>query len=350
MSVISDSVIKRANWLELLFDLIFVYAISKATHILAHAHNGHLSADQYITFILVMIPIWWAWTGHTLFATRFDTEDTIQRILTLVQMLAVIFWATFINADFDPNYLGYLIFYVLIRVLLIFMYWRACSSNPDALPITKRLSIGFSIGLGVALLSLLFDPPTRYFALYAGIGIEILTPLLSRKVLKKTPVNSHHLPERYGLLTIILLGESVIIIATTLSEIHWTASSVGATITGFVMLISIWWLYFDLMENQLIGKPLGTGQRIIYGHLFIYLGLSLFAVSIGFSILPDLVFIQHVVLLIIGLGLLSVGFLLIFSIKALANKEYLFLYSVFVIAIVVSLGFSINTPTLAYQH
>jgi len=72
--------IKRANWLELLFDLIFVYAVSKATHILAHAHNGHIGFEQYGIFILVMIPIWWAWTGHTLFATRFDTEDTGQNI------------------------------------------------------------------------------------------------------------------------------------------------------------------------------------------------------------------------------------------------------------------------------
>ena len=85
--------IKRANWLELFFDLVFVFAIAKATHVLAHLHDGHVSLAQYGIFILIMIPVWWAWTGHTMFATRFDTEDTAQRLLTLAQMLAAVFLA-----------------------------------------------------------------------------------------------------------------------------------------------------------------------------------------------------------------------------------------------------------------
>ena len=82
----SENIIKKATWLDLLFDLIFVFAIAKATHILAHAHHGHLSINQYVIFVLVIVPIWWTWTGHTLFATRFDTHDTTQRVLTLAQM------------------------------------------------------------------------------------------------------------------------------------------------------------------------------------------------------------------------------------------------------------------------
>lgn len=69
-----NEIIKKANWLELLFDLIFVYAVSKAAHILAHLHEGHIGAGQYVTFILVMTLIWWTWTGHTLFATRFYAD------------------------------------------------------------------------------------------------------------------------------------------------------------------------------------------------------------------------------------------------------------------------------------
>ena len=324
-----DSVIKRANWLELLFDLIFVYAVSKATHILIHAHDGHLTLDQYFTFFLVLVPIWWTWTGHTLFATRFDTNDTTQRILTLTQMLAVVFWAAFINADFDPNYLGYLLFYVTIRILLILMYWRAANHNPAAIPIAKRLSIGFSLGLAIAMLSLLFDPPIRYLVLYFGIAIEIATPLLSRKILNTVSVNEHHLPERYGLLTIILLGESVIILASNLADIHWTLSSIGAAISGFLIISAVWWLYFDLMENNLLGKRLGTGQRIIYGHLFVYSGLSIIAVFIGFAINPSLTSVHHLILFSTGFVSLSIGFATTFSLKPMIKREYLLLYFIF---------------------
>ncbi len=328
----TDDIIKKANWLELLFDLIFVYAVSKATHILVHGE--HIGLDQYVTFVLVMIPIWWTWTGHTLFATRFDSEDTTQRILTLFTMLAVVFWTSFINADFDSYYHGYLLFYVLIRLTLVAMYWNATRGNSAAIPIAGRLASGFLIGLTVAALSLLFEPPYRYLVLYLGIGIEIITPLLCRRALKAMPVKSHHLPERYGLLTIILLGESVIILATNLSETPWSASVVVAAVVGFILIASLWWLYFDLVENHTLGKVLGAGQRIIYGHLFIYMGLSSIAVFIGYAITLKLAIVDNIFLCLFGLGMLFTGLLLAFGWQRIINRIHLRLYFILLSSIV----------------
>ena len=334
----NDEIIKKANWLELLFDLIFVYAVSKATHILAHLHEGHIGAGQYVTFVLVMIPIWWTWTGHTLFSTRFDTEDVTQRMLTLFTMLAVVFWTSFINADFDAYYHGYLLFYVIIRFTLVAMYWNATRRNPAAVPIAKRLGFGFSLGLAVALLSLLFESPYRYVVLYLGIGIEIITPLLSRRALKAIPVKSHHLPERYGLLTIILLGESVIMLAANLSKTPWSAPTVAAAVVGFILTASLWWLYFDLTEKHTIGKQLGAGQRIIYGHLFVYIGLSSLAVFIGYAITSELSVMDHLLLCLFGLGMLSIGFIVIFGWQKIARRIHLRLYFVLLTSMAVSMG------------
>ena len=313
--------IKRANWLELLFDLVFVYAVAKATHILAHAHDGHIEVTQYVIFILIMIPIWWTWTGHTLFSTRFDTEDTGQRILTLAQMLAVIFWTSFIDADFDSNFHGYLLFYVVIRLLLIMMYWRVSRINPTAIPVARCLSTGFLIGITVALCSLLFESPLRYIVLFAGIGIEISTPLLNRKILKNFPVKSHHLPERYGLLTIILLGESVIMIASKLNDVQWSVSTTSAAIAGFFIMVSLWWLYFDLVEEYIVGRELKTGQDIVYGHYFIYSGLSAIAVFIGFFIVPELTLASHLMLFLFGFVMLCTGLIIIFGLKNIVKRK-----------------------------
>ncbi|WP_419905624.1 low temperature requirement protein A [Kiloniella sp.] len=228
--------IKHANWMELFFDLVFVFAIAKATHVLSHLHEGHLDWSQLGIFVLIMIPIWWAWTGHTMFATRFDTEDTTQRFLTLVQMLAVVFFTSFISPDFDRNYHGFLFSYLAIRILLILMYARASSLMPEAIPISKHLGIGFSIGLTISFTSIFVDPPFRYLWLYSGILIEILTPFLCRKTLKLISVNSHHMPERFGLLTIILLGETVIAIATKLGDLTWILSTPFMAINGFIAI------------------------------------------------------------------------------------------------------------------
>ncbi len=336
----TDEIIKKANWLELLFDLIFVYAVSKATHILAYTHGGHIGIGQYATFVLVMIPIWWTWTGNTLFATRFDTEDVTQRILTLLTMLAVVFWTSFINSDFDQYYHGYLLFYVIIRLILVTMYWNVARRNPAAMPIAIRLGSGFLIGLTVASLSLLFEPPFRYGVLYLGIGIEIITPLLSRRALKATPVKSHHLPERYGLLTIILLGESVIMLAANLSKTPWSTPTVAAAVAGFILIASLWWLYFDLVENHTLGKELGAGQRIIYGHLFVYVGLSSIAVFIGYAITLEPGIVDHLLLCLFGLGTLFIGFLLIFGWQRIADRKHYRLYFVLLTSIVLSMGFT----------
>ncbi len=298
-----SGIVKRADWLELFFDLVFVFAVAKATHVLAHLHDGHFVWSQYGTFFLIMVPIWWAWTGHTMFATRFDTEDTTQRLLTLAQMLAAVFLAAFISPDFDSNYHGFLFSYIAIRLLLIVMYVRATRITPAAAQISKRLGFGFSLGLLVAFGSLLVEPPWRYAILYVGISIEIITPLLSRAALKAIPVNSHHMPERFGLLTIILFGESVVAIAVKLGELEWSILTPLAAIIGFVVMCSAWWLYFKTHEDQAIGKDLGTGQKILYGHLAIYCGLSIISTAIGFSISGELALSNHASMTGIGLVL-----------------------------------------------
>src|SRR5215510_11999061 len=76
---------RKVTWLELFFDLIFVAAVSQVASPLHHDYTWNGLARLTPLFLL----IWWAWTGHSVFATRFDTDDAVQRGLTLLQMFAV---------------------------------------------------------------------------------------------------------------------------------------------------------------------------------------------------------------------------------------------------------------------
>ena len=109
------AVVRRATWLELFYDLVFVAAIARAVHALGHVHDGHIAAEYYVKYVLIMVPLWWAWTGHTLFANRFDTDDSPQRLMTFAQMACAISLAVFIDPDFDPHYRGFLFSYVAFR-------------------------------------------------------------------------------------------------------------------------------------------------------------------------------------------------------------------------------------------
>ena len=81
---------RRATWLELFFDLIFVVAIGDVTHILNHTHEGHLDPLRFWQYVLTFIPLWWIWVSHTMYANRFDADDRKHRLATLFIMFLMV--------------------------------------------------------------------------------------------------------------------------------------------------------------------------------------------------------------------------------------------------------------------
>jgi len=279
---------RKATWLELFYDLVFVVAIAKAVHTLGYAHDGHIAVDLYGKYVLIMVPLWWAWTGHTLFSNRFDTDDTLQRLMTLAQMACAASMAFFISTDFEPNYRGFLLSYVALRGLLVLMYWRAAATSGNGAVLARYLAHAFTFGLLISLSSLFFDSPWNYVVMYAGIFVDILMPLVLRGHLARVPVQGHHLPERFGLLTIILLGESVASLVSTLAGVPLTTNAQITALAGFVWTAAIWWIYFENLEHRIYGRALGTGQTVIYLHLAIYIALGGIANTIRFAVDPAL--------------------------------------------------------------
>jgi low temperature requirement protein LtrA len=89
---------RRATWLELFFDLIFVVALHDAGEILSETHDGHIAPQQFLHFVLVFLPLWWIWAGHTIYANRFDTDSRQHRLSTLLIMFLLIVISAQISA------------------------------------------------------------------------------------------------------------------------------------------------------------------------------------------------------------------------------------------------------------
>jgi len=284
----NQHIVRRATWIELFFDLIFVVAIAKAAHVLVYVKDGQLDMVTYLKYMLIIIPVWWAWTGATLYSNRFATDSILQRMLTFVQMFFVIILAANINVDFDTYYQGFLLSYAAIRLLTVIMYIRTSVMNINARPISNFLALAFGIGILISLSSLLFDGVLRYTVLYAGIAFEMLMPVLAKERMQTTAVNTHHLPERFGLLAIILLGESVLSLSKSFEQLDWSLLALTMAASGFIMVCGLWWLYFDNIERRISGQTLGHGQAIIYSHLLIYAGLGGLAAMIQFAVIPEL--------------------------------------------------------------
>lgn len=280
---------KKVTWLELFYDLLFVAAVSKASHVLLHVESGTISFEYLSKFILIFVPIWWAWVGQSLFVNRFGQDSFSHRIFLILQLFFVLIMTASLSVDFDQYYIPFLIGYIGLRAMTAIQYLTVHKEEEANRKITARyLGSRFWIGLVISSLSIFFDSWIRYAVLYAGIAVDILLPLIGRQYLVKSPINTHHLLERFSLFTLILLGESVISILAVLQSSYWTWQSILFATLTFLLIIAMWWQYFDNVEKK-VDKTLETaGQTIIYGHLFIYISLCMIAASIQLLFLEQL--------------------------------------------------------------
>jgi low temperature requirement protein LtrA len=295
---------RKATWLELFYDLIYVVVIARLVHTLAHHAESHLTVGALLEFIVLFIPVWWAWTGHTLFANRFDPDDTPQRLLTLVQIFCLVLLASSIDGVFVGGAFYFAFYYALVRGLLVLMYWRVHRNAPHLRHVTKPFLVGFTVGVALWLISLAFSGVAQFALWGLALLVDFLTPLLARKILSEISVHRHHLPERLGLLTIILLGESVAGLVVGLDNEPWQWSAL-LTVTGaFVLMASIWWLYFETLETLIVNAELKAAQMAIYGHSAIYAGLAF--VASGMILCVKGVTPVEDTAILLGIGMISI--------------------------------------------
>ena len=268
---------RHASWLELFFDLVFVLAVAQIAKVLVNQSDF----DGFVKYLALFVPIWWTWVGFTFYADRFESDDTAYRVMMFTGMLTVAALSlTLANAFSISGDTTFIVCYILVRLVLIVLYIRSAYHIPLARELSAQFIVGFGIAVLLLLLSLLFAPPIRYVIWSVALLLELATPFLNLKATRVTPFDRSHIPERFGLFTIIVLGEAVIATATGASEVAWNFTSISAASIGFAMAAAIWWINFDFVEDTAIkSKSLAPRFIYLYGHFFIV--ASIVAIGIG---------------------------------------------------------------------
>jgi low temperature requirement protein LtrA len=268
---------RHASWLELFFDLVFVFAVAQTAQILSQHSDGY----GFLKYLVLFIPVWWSWIGFTFYADRFETEETIYRVLTFAAMLAVAAFSLTLEEAFSTSGdTPFIICYVLVRLVIIAMYLRAAYYVPLARALAAQFIIGLGIASALLLISLLFAPPARYVIWAIAAVLELATPFLNLKVTRTVPIDHSHIPERFGLFTIIVLGEAVVATTTGAARVEWNFVTIAAAAFGFAMAACIWWINFDFVEDSAIkSRALVPRFTYLYGHFFIV--SSIVAAGIG---------------------------------------------------------------------
>ncbi|MDZ8108295.1 MAG: low temperature requirement protein A [Nostoc sp. DedQUE12a] len=272
---------RRATWLELFYDLVFVVAVAQ----LAHNLKEDISLSGLFGFVVLFIPVWWSWIGTTFYANRFDSDDVGHRLLIAIQMLTAAAMAVNIHHGLGESSPGFALSYALGRAVLVIEYVRAGIHIPSARPLTTRYAIGFAIAALLWLISAFIPIPWRFALWTLGIIIDFATPLTARKFQLGLLPHASHLPERFGLFTIIVLGEAIIAVVNGVSEQKWNTLTVISAVFGLIIAFSWWWVYFD----NLGGKPIeiarthgkiGVVNLWLYTHLPLVIGIAAAGVGV----------------------------------------------------------------------
>lgn len=275
---------RAASPLELFFDLVFVVAVSIASSQLHHALSHADFVHGITSYAMVFFAIWWAWMNFTWFATSFDTDDWLYRVTTFVQMGGVLILAAGVPRAFDDgDFTVPVIGYVVMRVAMVAQWLRASRSAGPLRSATRRYAAGIA---GVQVLWVLFllipQGPAQLVAFIACALIEIAVPVFA-EYRHQTPWHPHHVTERYGLFTLIVLGESLIASANAiidaLDEVEALGPLIAISVLTLVVTASLWWIYFWPPHHRAI-TSFRRSLRYGYAHYFVIAAAAAFSAGI----------------------------------------------------------------------
>ena len=276
---------RAATQLELFFDLVIVVAIASVTAALHHAISEGHGSEALPRFLFLFTAIWWAWMNFTWFARAFDNDGPLYRLLTMVILVGALIFAggaehIFETLDMQWGLLGWCIMRVAMALL-----WLRASSNPQFRTTCRRYAAGILVAqVGWILVYLICEPGSAIFYIGAVLVflIEFAVPVHAERA-GVTPFHRHHIIERYGLLTIISMGEIMLAISIGFSMMygeHGLMRPGVIALGGAVVVLAIFWLYFT-EEEHLPSGNLSTAIVWGYVHVFIFGAIAVLGAGIA---------------------------------------------------------------------
>lgn len=281
---------RPATPLELLFDLCFVVAVAVLAASLHHGlAEGHITS-AVLGYAVLFVPLWWAWMSYTWYSTAFDNDDVLFRLLTLAQMAGVLVVASSIPSALAGNPVPFTLAYTAMRVPLVLQWIRAARQDAAHRRFATRYAVGIVVAQSIWLAALAVPSPARWAVWALAIVVDLLTPIWATRVAPGRVFHASHIAERYGLFTLIVLGETILAVAIGAGDvIDAGVLDIGTVIisgTALTVAFGIWWLYFDTLGRQALERHRRAAFIWGYGHALLYASIA--AIGAGVQAQLDL--------------------------------------------------------------
>ncbi len=239
----------RVTYLELFFDLVFVFAITQISHFLLH----HLTLAGAVQTAFLALAVWWVWVFTSWVTNWLDPDKTPVRLLLLGLMLAGLILSTSLTDAFGEKGLIFAVSYVFMQLgRSVFTLLAVKNHNAGHYRNFQRITSWFAVSAIFWIMGGIEDGWMRYAFWGAALLIEYLspicgfwTPFIGKSQSQDWDVEGGHMSERCALFIIIALGESILVTGATFAEIPWSGESITAFLAAFFGSVALWWIYFD---------------------------------------------------------------------------------------------------------
>lgn len=299
----TDDGLRHASWLELFLDLVFVVAVAELG-LLLHEERTLLALVEFAALFVI---VWWIWLSLSYFADVFDTDDPASVAMILASMFGVIFLSQTISGAFHGGSVAFALAVLLLRGYLTIAHVRARHLRHHV-GTDKRRFLEFWVGLevlvtGVWALSLFVPEPGRYGLWLASLVVSIagtITIYLNFKQI--IAPETSHCSERFGLFTILVLGETILAVAVGTAVGAFTVGALVVSALAFAIVVMVWWFYFyrydERVYERLLYVQTGHWKQLrprgiiyIYSHVLVHAGIVV--TGVGMAVALEAAFSQH---------------------------------------------------------
>ena len=326
--------LKRASWLELFYDLAFVALIAQLTYLAA---DHHTSVTDLLSIFVVGYLIFIAWWGTTAARNLQNSEETVDKLMVQLQMVGAFMMSLYMPDVFAGDMSRFFATFALVRVIQILMILRLYRTNPEGVPKTHNILQGIIIATILWFLVGFVATPYFYVAALCLIALDVYIPQTTGRGNRVRLLNVSHLQERLGLFLMLVIGESMLVVALTNTATSIDLARPLIVVSGMVVMISLWWVYFAYLERCAEGVRPRSLFVYLQSHAFLFGSIVLLAAAYKNMLKHNEPTGSDLLLLGAGyLGIVGTVFLIRKSLHGVSKKKTVaaVLFCLFVLAVV----------------